>query len=72
MRIPQRTRAYLASVEMTDAQWNYMKALINQSFANRYELPYTISVHHRPDRMLKDEASDFIAQLVAARNRGWK
>lgn len=54
----------------TEAQIVYLKRLTNEAFARGYSIGYA-TPEHVLRRMSVEEASQLIAKLVAAKNRGW-
>jgi hypothetical protein len=56
----------------TDAQWSYVRRLMNEAFSRHYADVPNIDVHHMPTYYTKTEASADINRLLAAKARGWK
>jgi len=56
----------------TDAQWNYIRVLMNEAFRNLYKQTPNIDVHHRPTFYTKEQASGDIKKLLNAKKNGWK
>lgn len=56
----------------TDAQWAYVRRLMNEAFSRRYANVPNIDVHHQPSCYTKAEASADIARLLAAKANGWE
>ena len=60
------------SILATDAQWSYVRRLMNEAFAHLYKDTPNIDVHHRPTYYTKEQASADITRLLAAKKNGWK
>jgi hypothetical protein len=61
-------------VEATDAQWSYLRTLMNEAFVKRYkggDLP-PLDVHHMPTHYTAEQASQDITALKAIKARGWQ
>jgi hypothetical protein len=56
----------------TDAQWSYIRRLMNEAFAHHYSNTPNIDVHHMPHNYLKSDASADIQRLLSAKQKGWK
>lgn len=56
---------------ITDAQKVYLRRLLNEAFAARFETKLRLDPRHL-DSLFKTEASAAIAQLVAWKEAGWK
>jgi hypothetical protein len=56
----------------TDAQWSYVRRLMNEAFSRHYDNTPNIDVHHMPRNYTKAQASADISRLLAAKARGWK
>ncbi len=55
----------------SDAQIGFLKLLLNQAFANRYETKTCLDPRHL-DGITRTEASAAISQLKTAKEKGWK
>jgi hypothetical protein len=63
-----KSHAYLHA---TDAQWVYLKRLLIEAFAKRYDAGFGIDYNHRPESLTKEYAASCIDRLIAAKKNGW-
>jgi len=56
----------------SDAQWAYVRRLMNEAFCHLYRNTPNIDTHHRPAYYTMSQASEDIKRLLAAKSRGWK
>jgi len=70
-RILVGMRSRLESLLATDAQWSYIRRLMNEAFASHCELVPNIDVHHQPTQYLKADASADIKRLLELKAQGW-
>ncbi len=59
------------SNKMTGKQQWYLKKLLNEAFAKRYTTGLCLDVHHLEGTTF-EYARTAIAQLVQAKNNGWR
>lgn len=56
----------------TDAQWAYVRRLMNEAFAKLYKDTPNIDVHHMPRNYTSAQASADIGRLLKAKAQDWK
>lgn len=64
----RRAEAILA----TDAQWSYVRRLMNEGFARLCKSLPNLDVHHMPTYYTKEQASADIKRLLELKAGGWR
>lgn len=72
MRLPEHIRRRIEATLATDAQWAYVRRLMNEAFVHHCANTPNIDVHHQPTHYTKEQASADIKRLLEAKARGWK
>ncbi len=65
-------RQWIASLECTDAQWSYIRRLMDEGFVHHCNSLPPLDRHHMPTYYSKSQASADIKTLLALKSNNWK